>query len=761
MNWLSASFTAETSQNLGDLSLGAAEPKGSLPFMDVLTTLVAARVSSSSVPSQPESTPRSQVDLLEAMNEGFQGSLGPREEEPTRIESMSDLPHLSHASLPTIRQSETAPSSAAAQENLLPLPKAQADVPERAAPEQIKNSPVQGLAIEAPGIQVEASNSLTQAVTKVDFPRAAAPEQITNLPVQSPDIKAPRIQVEASNSLTQAVTKVDFPRAASPEQITNFPVQSPAIEAPRIQMEASNSLTQAVTKVDIPRAAAPEQFTNLPVQSPAIEAPRIQVEASNSLTQAVTKVDIPRAAAPEQVPKLPVQGLAIEAPSIQVEASNSLTQAVTKVDIPRAAESEQITNLPVQSPAIEAPGIQEKTDTSIIQSLDSPNRRPVPTRRAPTIGRPSLNQSTYLDIPVFKSGEPTTQRHSLEPAEIKLTIAPERAEYKSEPRYVFDGRHMVSLEAETPRSKTRTIQMNKPANPGIDLPTLVQIGPKPPRQTPTRSSSGETLRTLTTGPSKFEGAGMSTIKPAREMKQTSALASQESYGPQDSDHSGKHKSPPTTQVKEVPLPVIGDRIRSTTTKPFGLPKPATSPTVSQLHIEKPSGSPTGGDDSTSPHQALSLKLVSEPTKQGAATIVITEPTRVSQVPEAIVDRLRTQLRTERQTIEIELDPARLGKLKVELHFDQKTRRVEGAIQVFNEAARDAIEAQMPGLKNRLVSDGVSWNSNINLASENQQNADRQSEGQGRSHSTNPDESDAPIVPNPSKTFKAKSNGIYA
>ena len=96
---------------------------------------------------------------------------------------------------------------------------------------------------------------------------------------------------------------------------------------------------------------------------------------------------------------------------------------------------------------------------------------------------------------------------------------------------------------------------------------------------------------------------------------------------------------------------------------------------------------------------------------------------VSKVPQFLLSRLDKK-ESSLQVIEVDLEPARLGKLKIELSIgaDQK---VESVIVVGNESAREALELQMKSLKARLSEAGIDFESRLSMTSENRQHSDTQ------------------------------------
>ncbi|MGE0494442.1 MAG: flagellar hook-length control protein FliK [Vulcanimicrobiota bacterium] len=57
-------------------------------------------------------------------------------------------------------------------------------------------------------------------------------------------------------------------------------------------------------------------------------------------------------------------------------------------------------------------------------------------------------------------------------------------------------------------------------------------------------------------------------------------------------------------------------------------------------------------------------------------------------------------------IEIELDPDRLGRLRIELRASDDGKKIEGVLHVSADHARDALESQMPELRKALASQGI-------------------------------------------------------
>ena len=88
-------------------------------------------------------------------------------------------------------------------------------------------------------------------------------------------------------------------------------------------------------------------------------------------------------------------------------------------------------------------------------------------------------------------------------------------------------------------------------------------------------------------------------------------------------------------------------------------------------------------------------------------------------------------------MELELDPERLGRVKIELTMDRHSKKVDTVFVVSNESAREALEHQLPGLKIKLAQQGVEIESRLSMASERHGGADTQSgrqSYQGRKHS---------------------------
>ena len=96
---------------------------------------------------------------------------------------------------------------------------------------------------------------------------------------------------------------------------------------------------------------------------------------------------------------------------------------------------------------------------------------------------------------------------------------------------------------------------------------------------------------------------------------------------------------------------------------------------------------------------------------------------VSKVPQFLLSRLDKK-ESSLQVIEVDLEPARLGKLKIELSIGA-VQKVESVIVVGNESAREALELQMKSLKARLSEAGIDFESRLSMTSENRQHSDTQ------------------------------------
>ncbi|MCA9791089.1 MAG: flagellar hook-length control protein FliK [Candidatus Eremiobacteraeota bacterium] len=258
------------------------------------------------------------------------------------------------------------------------------------------------------------------------------------------------------------------------------------------------------------------------------------------------------------------------------------------------------------------------------------------------------------------------------------------------------------------RSAPAPLQANlsRDAIPTVPAPAPAAVSAQPqpgptPTPVPVAPQSEPMVVTQPAGPQPM--ALPPVALPAQPLPQPQASSAAPVEGEQQPEGESLEYAPMAARPRQVmvePAAVEPPAVQAPT--PTTTAKPSRLPVVFEPALPVKTG-PRPALKEDKPEPTPELELV--PTNQSRSEAP--EAPRQS-VPIASVGRFlaREIPQHKHGHFEIELDPDRLGRLRIELTSSDDGKKIEGVLHVSADHARDALESQMPELRKALASQGI-------------------------------------------------------